>query len=378
MASTGTAPPIPPNISDGTTPLLIGILLDYFLFGVLTMQTFIYYQSFPDDKLYAKLLVYSSYFIELVQVACAAANIDFWFGAGFGNLDHLNSVHLSPFDTPLIGSLVAFIVQLFFCYRIWVLRMSDRKLYIFMCGLIGLISVMQLVGGVAGSVIAYNGKTFQSISTSQPALVLEVIWLFGEALADVLIAGTMTYLLLGSVHDSEKYVRYPTVANRIVRLIVQTNSLTAGMAVIALVLRMAFPGKVYFVLPTFMLGKLYSNTLLATFNHRLFLRKPQNEPSQQKSGSGSGSGAVYRSMEISKTVEMDTLKETSTLKHMGQSSVSSTAISVKAPPLVTDVLEVPPAPKRIRPLPARPGVDDVRYRSSDDLSPSTSHITTYS
>ena len=85
--------------------------------------------------------MYSSYFLEVVQVACAAANIDFWFGAGYGNLDHLNNVHLSPFDTPLIGSIVAFIVQLFFCYRIWVLRTSGKKIYIFMCGLIGLVRV---------------------------------------------------------------------------------------------------------------------------------------------------------------------------------------------------------------------------------------------
>jgi len=252
-----------------------------------------------------------------------------------------------------------------------------------------LISVVQLVGGVYGSVVAYNGRTFASISTSRPALVLEVIWLFGEALADVLIAGTMTYLLLGSVHDSEKYIQYPTVANRIVRLVVQTNSLTAGMAIIALVLRMAFPGKVYFVLPTFMLGKLYSNTLLATFNHRLFLRKPPKEtshpsqPSQYSQPSYQKSGGAYRSMEISRTVEMDTLKESdmtdSTLKHMrGQRSISSATDIVKTQPLVAEVLEVPTPPRKIRPLPARPGVDDGPYQSTDDLSPSTSHIITYS
>jgi hypothetical protein len=212
------------------------------------MQTFVYCSSFPGDRLYIKLLVYSSYVIELIQVCCTAANIFYWFGTGFGNIDHLNRVHLSSFDTPLIGSIIAFIVQIFFCYRIWVLRMRRQRLpSVIACGLIALISFVQLVGGVAGAAVAHHEGNFSFLSLSRTALVYEVIWLFGEALADVLIAGTMAYLLLGA--SDEIFVGRPAVATRIVRLVVHTNALTASFAVMSLVLRLAFRGKIYFTLP---------------------------------------------------------------------------------------------------------------------------------
>jgi hypothetical protein len=49
------------------------------------------------------------------------------------------------------------------------------------------------------------------------------MWLTGEAVSDFLIAGTMSYLLIGS--DTERRAT-TNVINRAVRLIVQSNSLT--------------------------------------------------------------------------------------------------------------------------------------------------------
>jgi len=276
------------------------------------MQTFVYFSSFPGDQLYIKLLVYFSYAIELVQVVCTAANIFYWFGTGFGNIAHLNNVHLSSFDTPLIGSIIAFVVQIFFCYRIWVLRMNRRRLLcLIACWLIALISFVQLVGGVAGAAVAHHEGKFSFIASSRTALVYEVIWLFGEALADVLISVTMTYLLLGT--SDEIFVGRPSVATRIVRLIVLTNALTASFAVLSLVLRLTFRGKIYFALPTFILGKLYSNTLLATFNHRLYLRQ---EWSQNNSGLQAPTG-----ISVSRTIETLTTKTDPTI-HKEMSSLT--------------------------------------------------------
>jgi len=230
--------------------------------------------------------VYTIYFLELVQSVCAAADTSYWFGSGFGNMNQLNGVFVSPFDIAVIGSLVALAVQLFFCYRIWVLRVKHQTVvYAIICGLIAAVSIMQLVGGFRGAVASFVGKTFAVTEESHLTLVCETIWLFGEAFADVLIAVTMTFLLLRSNPETEGYARFPNVAQQIVRMIVQTNTLTACTAVTALVLRMGFPGKVYVVLPTFILGKLYSNTLLATFNHRIYLRNSHSTVSSTNSGS---------------------------------------------------------------------------------------------
>jgi hypothetical protein len=79
-------------------------------------------------------------------VCFAAADIWFWFGAGYGNMIKLNTTYISPFDTPLMGSLVALIVQLFFCYRIWKLRKNNW--YIIVCVVIAAVRGCLFLGGV--------------------------------------------------------------------------------------------------------------------------------------------------------------------------------------------------------------------------------------
>ncbi|KIL57801.1 hypothetical protein M378DRAFT_360879 [Amanita muscaria Koide BX008] len=284
MADPSALPPIPSNIANLTTPILVGALLDYFLFGILTLQLYVYQYSFPEDKLSVKLLIWFVYILELAQVCCAAADIYYWFGAGYGNMIRLDTVYISPFDTPFIGSVVAFVVQLFFCYRIWKLRKGDW--YIVVCVIIALISVLQLIGGTVGGVSVHFNKYFDVIR--QVDQIYAYIWLVGEAVADVLIAVTMTYLLLGS--QSEFNFQSRSVANKIVRLVVQSNSLTASVAVTSVIFFVVAKGANYFIASTIILGKLYSNTLLATFNHRIFLRRsvekiPYSNPSDYTSSS---------------------------------------------------------------------------------------------
>jgi hypothetical protein len=48
----------------------------------------------------------------------------YWYGAGFGDIVKFGQARISPFYTPLMGSVIALVVQLFFCYRISVFRSS--------------------------------------------------------------------------------------------------------------------------------------------------------------------------------------------------------------------------------------------------------------
>ncbi len=60
-----------------------------------------------------------------MQTALSGADLYYWFAAGFGNVDQLSTPYASPFDVPIMGSLVSLSVQSFFVYRIWVL--SERR-----------------------------------------------------------------------------------------------------------------------------------------------------------------------------------------------------------------------------------------------------------
>ena len=65
--------------------------------------------------------VYTVFTVETIQTALSGADLYYWFVSGFGNMDHLSSPYLTAFDVPIIGSMVAMTVQLFFVYRIWIL-----------------------------------------------------------------------------------------------------------------------------------------------------------------------------------------------------------------------------------------------------------------
>ena len=56
-----------------------------------------------------------------MQTALSGADLYYWFASGFGNMEHLATPYASPFDTPIMGSVVSLSVQFFFVYRIWML-----------------------------------------------------------------------------------------------------------------------------------------------------------------------------------------------------------------------------------------------------------------
>jgi len=80
----------------------------------------------------------------------------------------------------------------------------------------------------------------------------------------------MLYLLRQTRGNENRYTNY--VLPRVVRLVVETNTLTATVAIVTFVLYVFFPNEIYYVTPAGIIGKLYSNTLLVTLNNRIYFR----------------------------------------------------------------------------------------------------------
>ncbi|KAG6874123.1 hypothetical protein C0995_005539 [Termitomyces sp. Mi166 len=156
----------------------------------------------------------------------------------------------------MLGSVVASIVQLFFCHRITILKqgLAWRGLTI----LIVLVSLAQLVGGVVGGVRAHLSKEFGGAGNHVEDFYL---WLVGGASADLLIAATLGFILLNAAKDRRNQEWTRNVLERLVRIIMETNLLTGvldkvctrepthdslvGMALISVILFIVFPNDVY-------------------------------------------------------------------------------------------------------------------------------------
>jgi hypothetical protein len=111
----------------------------------------VYSYNFPNDKPLVKCLgqyhifkassilsikrpsLYIAYFaflLETVQTALTGADVYYWFIAGFGNMERLEDSHFAAIDIPIIHSIISFVVQEYFCYRIWTLDRRSSKLCI--------------------------------------------------------------------------------------------------------------------------------------------------------------------------------------------------------------------------------------------------------
>ncbi|KAJ7433137.1 hypothetical protein B0H11DRAFT_2377006 [Mycena galericulata] len=191
MSSIQSTPPSSPVLLDLTkvvSPLLFGSLFNFLSFGILVIQIYVYRACFPRDSLIIKSLVYSIFLAFLVCTCLSASDMYYWFGSGFGDLGRLADLRYSIIYGPLLGALISTLVQLFFCYRIFVIKRSAWPISV----LISMISVVQFSGGLGGGIFALMEKyrVRGRLSTT-----FNYVWLVSGAAADIIIAVIMTYLV---------------------------------------------------------------------------------------------------------------------------------------------------------------------------------------
>ncbi|KAF8498155.1 hypothetical protein F5888DRAFT_225422 [Russula emetica] len=256
-------PHIPPDVQELAAPQLLGAVWNWCLYGVLVVQVYVYSYNFPLDNRPIKLLIYGVFFLETLQTALSGADLYYWFASGFGNVERLTTPYISFFDTPILGSVVSLSVQFFFVYRIWVL--SEKRQWR-LCLIICLFSVVDTVGAFTGAIYVHVGGEFAS---GRILKTCALIWLCGNTISDLLIASAMFYHLT-RIKAREHFSSHALVS--IVRLTVETNIVTTTVSIISLLMVALYPEKNWYVCPTYILGKLYSNTLLVSLNNRISIR----------------------------------------------------------------------------------------------------------
>ncbi len=100
--------------------------------------------------------------METIQTALTGVDIYYWFVAGFGNVERLGNSHFAPIDVPIISAVISFIVQGYFCYRIWVL--NKRSSWI--CWIIAVVCIPDCPRILCASDVFLNTGCGDSISRS--------------------------------------------------------------------------------------------------------------------------------------------------------------------------------------------------------------------
>ncbi|KAK0484809.1 hypothetical protein IW261DRAFT_858958 [Armillaria novae-zelandiae] len=253
--------PVPAGypIAELSGPYIIGCLLNWGLFGILSVQLYLYYLAFPNDRRFTKILVYGIYVIESVQTMLVAHDAFAMFGYGFGDIDALTRVNFFWLIGPIMSAVASCVGQVFYAYRIFIVSKS-RIIPIFIICVSLTSSVVALIIGIGyhnvGNVTKLNNwKTCIAVGVSCGA----------AALCDILIAICMTYYLMRSTND---FRRTRMLVTRIIRLSIETGSVTAVVALLSFVLFIAFPRHIFFITPGLIMPKLYANCVYMVLNSR--------------------------------------------------------------------------------------------------------------
>ncbi|THU89248.1 hypothetical protein K435DRAFT_841896 [Dendrothele bispora CBS 962.96] len=250
--------------------------VSYLLEGIVIVQAYIYYMSFPNDKVWMKTTVYTLFVLDIARLS-----------HGWGRPEHLHETEWGFAFIPMLCALCTTVVQIFFAWRIHVLasRLSQKKIFWPVIVLIVCISFAQLIGAtVSGSRwihINVNGiflfhKLFGAIS----------VWLVGSAAGDVLIATSMIYLLSTARRKTKEFAHDERTNHLIAGLIrnsVETGAITAGAALLDVIFFLTMNSTTLHFAFSVSLSKLYTNSLYATLNSRAFFKRDLKKESTMRS-----------------------------------------------------------------------------------------------
>ncbi|PBK66276.1 hypothetical protein ARMSODRAFT_356319 [Armillaria solidipes] len=253
--------PVPAGypIAELSGPYIVGCLLNWGLFGTLSVQLYLYYLAFPNDRRSLKYLVYGIYVIESVQTMLIAHDTFATFGYGFGDIDALTRMNYNWLSAPIMSGVAACVGQVFYAYRIFIVSKSRFIPIFIIC-----ISLTSSVAAIITGIYSFQAGDLTKMNNRKTSIAIG-IWCGASPLCDILIAICMTYYLTRSTTN---FRRTRMLVTKIVRLTIETGSVTAVVALLNFVLFIAFPHQTSYITPGLLVPKLYANSVYMVLNSR--------------------------------------------------------------------------------------------------------------
>ncbi|KAK0483089.1 hypothetical protein EDD18DRAFT_1362061 [Armillaria luteobubalina] len=241
-------------------PPVVGYLLNWGLFGTLSIQLYLYYLAFPKDKRFVKSLVCGIYILELVQTILVTYDAFTILGYGFGDLDALPDRRFDWLVVPIMGGIAASVGQGFYAYRIFILSRSRIVL-----AFVIFVSLTSLVAAIIAGICTFQEDNIANINDWRMSISIGISCV-GYALCDIAIAICMTYYL---IRRKTSFHQTQILVTKLIRLIIETGSLTAATALVIPILYLMFPQQDFFMMPALIVSKLYANSTYMVLNSRI-------------------------------------------------------------------------------------------------------------
>ncbi|KZP30493.1 hypothetical protein FIBSPDRAFT_1038163 [Athelia psychrophila] len=263
------APVALPALDNTMGATLIGVIIGAALWGVSAMQVWYYFTNYPEDKWFYKWLVAGVFFSDTMHQILISHTIYTYLVTNFGNYVELGNLVWSIMLEVLFNGLTAILVQSFMIARIFML--APRKWRWPACSLVTALVLADFVGDVVYYARGFHIKTYAEL-TILKANTAAINGL--AAAADILIALIMCTVLQRS---RTGFKNSDTMINSLILFTMNTGLLTSMCALAALLSLELAPNTFIYIAFFFNVGRLYTNSLLATLNARQAIRAGLNQ-----------------------------------------------------------------------------------------------------
>ncbi|KAF8181272.1 hypothetical protein BJ912DRAFT_1125776 [Pholiota molesta] len=246
--------------------LEIGSWFAVFLFGVVTLQAFIYFERYPDDRLVFKALIACIWCLELGHTTAIICEVYRTTIISWGRVEEV--VRFPALGVAvLLGGFITTLVQLFFSYRLYIVLPKPYNYA----------GVGTAIAAFTRCVMStYGGGVQQLITTTYIQYIHDFRYfmmgvLFLGAAIDATIAGALMFFLLYR-RERAPLIRSKRLIDRLLGITIRTGLVTSMAAISVVIVYLAQPNNLIFFAVYMSLSKLYSNSLLSSLNNRKSLR----------------------------------------------------------------------------------------------------------
>ncbi|KAJ3882064.1 hypothetical protein F5051DRAFT_62585 [Lentinula edodes] len=258
---------VPINVDTTLGFLSHAVVLCCILYGAGCMQAWFYYRKYSKrDSWTVQTLV-------AAVVICDTCQIGFLYAAVYNYTvtNQGNPLALAKLDPNLIielifSGMIAFLVQHFYCYRIYALSKSWL-----LSGFVSLTSLGSLVTlyYFIGVVLSQYTELAQLALLDNVSIVTNVLGIVSDF--------AITFLMIFLLQRSKTGFKNTTdVLNRLIVFTFNTGIPTSLCSIVTLILLEGVPGTFIYIFVYVSMGRFYTNCLLVTLNSRDYIRQGLN------------------------------------------------------------------------------------------------------
>jgi len=252
------------NLNPTLGALEIGYAISTFLFGVTTVQAYLYYHHFADDPPKTKTLVTAVWLLELAHAISVSHGLYMETIIQYGEPEKLIKLPFGYDSCLFFSSGIALLAQCFFARRVWIV--TESKFLPIICYVM---ASLRFIGSILLAVEAYQMVTLKEYQDKWEWLITFV--LVDGACVDVIIASSLCYNLIS--HRSSVTVRTVRLLDQLIMWTIQTGLVTSLAAVAMTICFFTMKNNFVWLGVYMFLSRLFSNSLLASLNARSNLRK---------------------------------------------------------------------------------------------------------